>query len=63
MGGDFRSDAKAERASHLREDIDAMNDRNDRLDAMRRMTVENGCTEEEAATAKEMANRLEAMGR
>lgn len=63
-GGQYdNGDARKEKANDLCEDIDAMNDRNQKIEAMRRMTVENGCTEPEAATAKEMADKLEAMGR
>lgn len=61
-GGDFKPEDKAQRAADLGESIDAMNDRDAKLSALRRMTVENGCTEPEAATAREMADRLEAMG-
>ncbi len=63
-GGQYANgDARRERADDLREDIDAMNERNSKIEALRRMTVENGCTEPEAATAKEMAERLDAVGR
>lgn len=61
-GGDFKSDAKAEHKATMAEDIAAMNDRDAKLAAMRRMTVENGCTPEEADTAKRMADQLEAQG-
>jgi hypothetical protein len=61
-GGDFKPDNE-ERAADLGADIADMNDRDAKMAAMRRMTEENGCTADEAAAAKEMADRLEAMGR
>ena len=39
-----------------------MNDRARKLQALRNMTVENGCTEQEAATAARLAEKLEAQG-
>ena len=59
-GGDYRRNGSAAR-ENLKADIDAMNDRSERIAACRRMTVENGCTEAEVATAAAMADKLEAM--
>lgn len=62
-GGDFRNDVRAKRAIDLRTDIDAMNANNDKITSLRRVTVENGCTENEAAAAAGMVDKLEAMAR
>jgi hypothetical protein len=62
-GGDFKNEAKTKRASDLNQDINAMNDRNEKIAALRRMTTDNGCTLSEADTAAAMADKLEAMAR
>jgi hypothetical protein len=60
-GGEYKSNRKAERTETLRQSIDAMNDRDANILAMRRMTADRGCTEIEAKTAQAMADKLEAM--
>jgi hypothetical protein len=60
-GGEYKSNGKAERVENLRQSIDAMNDRDANIAAMRRMTTDRGCTEIEAKTAQAMADKLEAM--
>ena len=59
-GGVFKSNGREQRADTLRRDIEEMNERDAKIATMRRMTVENGCSEEEAKVAAAMADRMEA---
>lgn len=58
-----RGPARDQFAETLGQDIEEMNRRDAQVVKLRQMTVENGCTPEEAATAAAMADRIEAMGR
>ena len=61
QGQTGKSQAREQFTEEVARDIDSMNERNEKIAKLRRMTVENNCTPEEAATAKEMADKLEAM--
>jgi hypothetical protein len=60
-GGEFKQNGKEHKTEALRRDIAAMNEHNEKIAAMRRMTTDRGCSEDEAAVAREMVDRLEAM--